>query len=138
VTARENGFFRKEAPVELLYGRWIDTHVYDHYEKVNVCTWPKKMLIDEDGTMHFYTTISDPELPHIGETDLYTIVENRIDRRGNHYYKLYLEYPHGYTIRYVLIRVDPSGTTLELIHSAFDFPSHINSDSFSYLMFDKA
>jgi hypothetical protein len=137
VTAREKGFFKKDAPIEFLYGRWIDTHVYEHYEKVNVYTWPKKMVIDEDGTMHFYTGISDPELPHIGETDLYTVVENHIDRRGFHNYKLIAECTYAYSIRYVLIRINPSGTTLELIHSAFEYPSHIHTDSFSYLKFNK-
>jgi hypothetical protein len=137
ITARENRFFNKEAPVELLYGRWIDTHVYEHYERVGVNTWPKKMVIDEDGTMHFYTAILDPELPHIGETDLYTIIENRIDRKGYCIYKLKAECTYAYSIRYVLIRVDPPGTTLELIHSAFDYPSHIDTNSFSYMMFDK-
>ena len=138
VTARESGFFKREAPRELLYGRWIDTHEYEIYKRVN-CEkiGQKKIVFDQDGSIHIYATPSSPEYSYNGENGFYTIEESHIDRKGYCWYKVISKYPYADTTWYELWRIDPSGSTLELANSSAEYPSHINPDKFNYSIFHK-
>jgi len=132
VTARENGFFNKEAPIDMIYGRWIDTHVYENYEKLNIDRNCRKVVIDQDTSIHFYPTPSSPEYSYVGENNFYTIKESRIDSKGCYWYKVFIECPYAYTSWYELWRIDPSGSTLERVSEDADYPTDINPSGFNY------
>jgi hypothetical protein len=95
------------------------------------------MVIKKEGTLHFYYTPSSPEYSHVGENDLYTLVESHIDRKGSYYYKVKIECPYVYSTLYALFRIDPSRVTLEFTLNDTKYPSSIDSKDFSYRIYTK-
>ena len=136
VSARENrGLFKKEAPVDLLYGRWVNTRGYEHWE---CASRARKVVIDRDGSVHVYKTPTSLEHSYLGHNGHYTIVESRMDRKGYCWYKVITEYPYVSWTWHDLWRIDPSGSTLEMMaYSYAEHPVEIDPQSVSYYTFDR-
>jgi len=132
----ERSPFRKEAPVELLYGRWMNTQSLD----IRDCeSWMfignklvGKLVVDPEGTYHVYSNPTIPEYPYMGENGSYTVKESYVDSEGYCYYNVHTEALYGPCIFYHVWRIDPSGSTMELTWHYAEFPEEIDPHGFAY------
>gem|GEM_PF-1570778 len=137
VSARDNGgLFKKEAPIDLLYGRWFNEQDYNPWKASFTTHYLGKLIVDQDGSIHLYQTPTCPELSHVGGNGYYTVTDSYIDHKGNYLYKLAMGYPTNKTfIIYELWRIDPSGTTMEITWDYTDYPSKIDASRYEYYTF---
>jgi hypothetical protein len=128
---------RGEAPVELLYGRWLNTQwlgTHNHESWADICNRKLigKLVLDPEGTYHVYTTPTTPEYSYTGENGFLIVEDTFVDRRGYCYYNVYTEAPYGPYRLYHLWRIDPSGSTMELTWHYAEYPKEIDPHSFAY------
>ena len=130
------GLFKKEAPIELLYGRWLNEQDYDQWKSSDSGLNMGKLIVDQDGSIHLYQTATCPELSYVGANRYYYIADSFIDRKGNHLYKLAIGCPYDKAqILYELWSIDPSGTTMEITWDYTDYPSEIDTNRYEYYTF---
>jgi len=137
VTARENGLFKREAPLEMIYGSWVNENDCNRW-KASLPTgqFMGKIIINEDGTLQMFQTPFSPELPYIGGTGYYTISDSYLDRKGNHFYKIAIKCPFAkILVVYELWRIDPSGSSLELTWNYALYPTEIDPNRYEYYIF---
>jgi beta-lactamase regulating signal transducer with metallopeptidase domain len=137
LSARDyRGRLKKEVPVELLYGRWVNTQSLDIHD----CeSWMfignkivGKLVVDPEGTYHVYSNPTIPEYSYMGENGSYTVKESYVDSKGYCYYKVFTEAPYGPYAFYHLWRIGPSGSTMELTWHDAEFPDEIDPHGFAY------
>jgi hypothetical protein len=122
---------RREAPYELLYGRWINEE-YDRAWKEMDCPFRSaKIVLTNNGTCHLFQCIDTPEYSHIGSNGTFVITDSWMDLRGNYWYKVFQRYPMGYERWYNLYRIDRSGSVLEINRSDAAYPTALDARSLS-------
>jgi hypothetical protein len=123
VTAEEGGsLFKREASVEEIYGRWINT-AYSEYDCLSA-----KMVISKD-KFYAYPFLSSPEYSYMGTQGKYVVKDSWSDLKGNSYFKLRLDSPIWGT-NYELWKISESGLKLEIASRAFEYPTEIVKDSY--------
>ena len=136
VSARHNGGLSgREAPAELLYGRWLNEEDYDPWKADPAGKFMAKLTVDPDGSIALYYTPTSLELPYTGINGFYTITDSYTDRRGNHLYKLNIGTIDCQECVKELWRIDPSGSFLEIAWDCSEYPSQIDPDSYEYFTF---
>jgi hypothetical protein len=138
LSARDHhNLFRQEAPVELLYGRWVYTKWLGannphQWALVGMNNCIGKLVVDPDGTFHAYIAPTTPEYPYVGENGFFTVEDSYVDRSGYCYYTVITEVPYAPRSFFHLWRIDPSGSTVELTWNYAEFPDEIDPESFAY------
>lgn len=136
VSARNSIFLKKEAPVEPLYGRWVNDQLdYSKWINHQGDIFKGKLIIDSDGTIHNYQTPDCPEgYDHVGQNARFKVTESYMDREGNYLYEVYTVWCPGF-VGYNLWRLDSSGTMLEGMYDYSDYPIEIQPGDFRYFIF---
>jgi beta-lactamase regulating signal transducer with metallopeptidase domain len=122
----------KEAPVELLYGRWLTTN--ESWLAACDDRASGKVVIEPDGSFHMYMNPTCPEYPYMGTNGRFTFVDSYVDRKGYCYYQVVTEVPYIPQTFHELWRIDPSGSALELTWYYADFPADIDPQSVAYVL----
>jgi len=120
---------RKEASVDEIYGRWINTELGEDCYCIAV-----KMIINQD-KINMYQRLSDPEYSYISKHNPYIITDSWVDRKGKSCY--YVQRDDQLTgIHYELWKISNFGKTLELVSHAFEYPGEIDPDAGSYRIYN--
>ena len=138
LSARENSrLFKKEAPVEMIYGYWVNEKDYNKWKADRTGQYAGKVIIRKDGSIQHLQTPECPELPYIGCNGYYKIEDSFLDRQGNYLYKIgFGDSPviETYTM-YELWRIDPTRTKMEITWDLSDYPSEIDPKRYEYYTF---
>jgi len=138
LSAHDNSrLFKKEAPVEMIYGHWINEKDYNKWKADRPGQYAGKVIVRKDGSIQHLQTPECPELPYVGCNGYYTVEDSFFDRQGNYLYKIaFGECPIVVTyIIYELWRIDPTGTKMEITWDLSDYPSDIDPNRYEYYTF---
>ena len=137
VSARDNGrLLRKETPVNLLYGRWLNEQDFNPWKADPAGKFMGKLIINPDGSMQLHQTPTCLELFYTGINGSYTITDSFTDRRGNHIYEVMVQDETcGNCILKELWRIDSTGTKMEITWDFSDYPSEIDPNKYEYYTF---
>ena len=136
LNAMNGGFIRSEAPLELLYGRWVNDRLdYSKWEDFQGDWYRGKMVVDPEGKVHWYQTPDSPEMSHVGGHARFTVTDSCTDREGNRWFRGYSVCLQWANVFYYFWRIDPSGTVLESMHSFTGYPAGIRPDDCNYSIY---
>jgi len=130
------GVVSDEAPLELLYGTWMNPSYDETWKHGGECVFKyAKMVVDRDGTIHFFQNSFAPEYSYIGEIGTWEVTNSWTDRAGDNWYKVKYYVLCVYATYYHLWKIDRSGNVLESMYHWIDYPKAFDREETQYRIY---